>query len=585
MSTIEYTLSDFPSPVVSGFSLKLFAWSTESSVTIRESVISQAGIHKIREFVPPLTLHGKKVRFDPTLAPLVHPSKEDLARSTPTKEDLQEILMNRPHLEKSDFEFLSIGQLYQEYLNQTLTPLIIAERIESILKQSNEGPTPLKLLISHSAEHFLQQARESTQRYQDGNPLSFLDGIPVVIKDELDMVPYPTTGGTKFVKEPATKDSSLVRKPREMGALLIGKSNMHEIGIGVTGVNVHYGTVRNPYNINHMTGGSSSGSSAAVASGVSVFSIGTDGGGSIRVPASFCGLFGLKATFGRISGGSGFASCPAVCHVGPICGSARDLAATYVVLSGKDDSEEFTTHIQPPVSLHKFNEVQDLSDVRIGLYDPYFRHADPEVVDTCQKFVDQLVARGATIVPIEIAYLEEAKAAHLVTIVSEMATLIKGFMAQDPNRLYDLSLTTRIPIALAENFKSTDFVLAQKFRTLMMEQFKTLFERVDVIVTPTCGRTAPELNETMLESDEWNTFDTVKIMRFAALTNLTGNPSITFPAGYSEEGLPIGIQFTSNWWNEDVLLRLAHVSEYLVKKRTPATYFALTKSRKLTSEK
>lgn len=570
-------MSDFPSPILSGLSLKLFSWSTENSETVRQAVISEGGVLKIRDFKPPPTLQGISTKYDPCLLPIVHPSKQQQEKQPPTLDELKEIIGVDKTEPQHEFQFLSIGHLHSLYLNHTITPTIIAERIEIILKQSEEGPTPLKLLISHSTEEVFEQAKASTQRYQEGNPLSFLDGIPVVVKDELDMVPYPTTGGTKFIKNIATKDAALVKKLRDMGALLIGKANMHEIGIGVTGINVHHGTPRNPYNINHMTGGSSSGSAASVASGVTVFSIGSDGGGSIRIPASFCGLVGLKATYGRIYGGSGFDSCPSVCHIGPLCSNARDCAAVYASIAGPNDDDNISSHLQPPISLQKFNDIDDLSDLRVGVYQKYFDHADEEVVKSCQAFVDSLASRGAKIVPIEIAFLEESKGAHLICIASEMATAMKQYI---PEHLPELSYTTRIPIALTNEFKSSDLVLSSKVRALQIEQLKHIFQQVDVIATPTTARTSPPLSEDALLYDEWNTFDTVKIMRYVALTNLTGNPSISFPSGYSEDGLPIGIQFTSSWWNEDVLLRLANVGDTLVKKRSPATYFSLLSKHK-----
>ena len=170
-------------------------------------------------------------------------------------------------------------------------------------------------MIAVNRDDVMKQAREATQRIKAGKPLSIFDGVPVAVKDELDMVPYPTTVGTSFLgKSPAKEDATVVARMRAAGALLVGKTNMHEIGINVTGLNPHHGTTRNPYNTDHFTGGSSSGSATAVAAGLVPVAIGADGGGSIRIPASFCGVFGLKPTFGRVSEHGAAPLCWSVAH-------------------------------------------------------------------------------------------------------------------------------------------------------------------------------------------------------------------------------------------------------------------------------
>jgi Asp-tRNA(Asn)/Glu-tRNA(Gln) amidotransferase A subunit family amidase len=167
---------------------------------------------------------------------------------------------------------------------------------------SDAANPPLRAYIAVNREDVLQQAAAATKRFSTGAPLSILDGIPVAVKDELDMVPYPTTAGTAFLgRHPASSDATVVARLRAAGALLIGKANMHEIGMGVTGLNPIYGTPRNPYATHCHTGGSSSGSAAAVAAGLCPLALAADGGGSIRIPAALCGVVGLKPTYGRVS--------------------------------------------------------------------------------------------------------------------------------------------------------------------------------------------------------------------------------------------------------------------------------------------
>jgi Asp-tRNA(Asn)/Glu-tRNA(Gln) amidotransferase A subunit family amidase len=188
-----------------------------------------------------------------------------------------------------------------------------------------------------------------------------LDGVPVPVKDEVEMLPFGTTVGTRFLgKTPAKQDSTVVARMRATGALMVGKCNMHEIGIGVTGLNPHHGTVRNPYNINHHTGGSSSGPAAAVAAGFGPVAIGADGGGSIRLPSGFCGVVGLKTTYSRVSEFGAAPLCWSVAHLGPIAGTARVVAMGFAILAGADHNDPHT-HNQPEISMDGFSQL-DLSD-------------------------------------------------------------------------------------------------------------------------------------------------------------------------------------------------------------------------------
>jgi len=196
-------------------------------------------------------------------------------------------------------------------------------------------------------------------------------------------------------KTPAERDSTIVARFREMGALLIGKANMTEIGMGVTGLNPHHGTTRNPYNPDHYTGGSSSGPATSVAAGFAPVALGADGGGSVRTPSSFCGLVGLKATFGRISELGAAPLCWSVAHNGPLAATTTDCALAYAVISGPDVDDPLTWH-QPKPTLEGWNNL-DLSDLTLGVYWKWFHHSDPEVATACEKLLDKFGRMGAKI--------------------------------------------------------------------------------------------------------------------------------------------------------------------------------------------
>ena len=238
--------------------------------------------------------------------------------------------------------------------------MAVADRLIDGIRQKDTGDDCLGWFIAWSADD-IRQAEASAQRFREGRPLSVFDGVPVAVKDELDQVPFPTTGGTSFLgREPARHDSEVVARLRAAGALLIGKTNMHEVGINPIGLNPHHGATRNPWNPARLTGGSSSGSAAVVAAGLSPVAIGADGGGFIWIPAALCGVVGRKATWTRISEHGVLPLCWTAGHdVGPIGATVRDVASAYAVIAGPDPRYALTSGLLP-VHLAGI-QVQDIS--------------------------------------------------------------------------------------------------------------------------------------------------------------------------------------------------------------------------------
>ncbi|KAF0701479.1 hypothetical protein As57867_008011, partial [Aphanomyces stellatus] len=217
----------------------------------------------------------------------------------------------------------------------TATPLQVISAVLEAIEASNQRTPPLLAIIKCNKEVILQEAHASTERYARGAPIGVLDGVPIAVKDELDVIGYATSAGTSFFDELngiATADASPVARLRAEGAIIVGKTNMHEVGLGTFGINTHFGTPRNPYNDQHMTGGSSSGSAAAVAAGLVPLAIGCDGGGSIRIPAGLCGVVGLKATYMRIP--FHFQAGPSMANVGPLAATVQDAALAYAIMAG-----------------------------------------------------------------------------------------------------------------------------------------------------------------------------------------------------------------------------------------------------------
>ena len=436
---------------------------------------------------------------------------------------------------------------------------------------SEENSPPLRAFIEQDRDDVMRQARASSQRWREGRPLSILDGVPVAIKDELDMTPYPTHMGTSFLgKHPVPADSIAVARMRAAGALLIGKTNMHEIGIGVTGFNPHFGTPRNPYHPGHYTGGSSSGSAAAVAAGFSPIALGADGGGSVRLPAAFCGVLGLKPTYGRVPESGSFALDFSVAHVGPLAATAGDLALAYAAIAGPDPRDRLSVQ-QPLPTLAGWRKT-DLSDLTIGVFWPWFRHATPEMVQGNEQMLDHFKDAGARVEEILIPDLEAARVAHVITITTEMNQALEHYYDAHHK---EMGMDVRISLALARAFNARDFVLAQRVRTRIMAHFRRAFEKVDVIVTPAAGLPAPPIPEDALPDGDSDLATLTEIMRYAPFANMTGHPAITFPVGYSDAGLPIAMQAIARHWDEVTLFRLALAAEQHLDRRRPQIFFDL----------
>jgi Asp-tRNA(Asn)/Glu-tRNA(Gln) amidotransferase A subunit family amidase len=465
----------------------------------------------------------------------------------------------------------TVSDFARAYRSGRMDPVTVADRLIQAIEASELKGKPLRAVIKTHTPDIMVQAKASAGRFRKGKPLSLLDGVPVAVKDELDQTGYRTSVGTAIYGiEPAQTDATTVARLRAAGAILFGKTNMHEIGIGVTGANPHFGVCRNPHDTSRHTGGSSSGSAAAVAAGFCPLAIGADGGGSVRIPAALCGVVGLKATFGRISEQGAFPLCWSVAHVGPIGQSVDDVALGYSLMAGRDALDPMT-HEQPNVHLQDYLN-DHLDGLKVGIYTPWFEHASKDVVKACYRAVEHLEARGAQRVNIQIEGLDAQRVAHAISISSEMLASVYDDWLADPTRF---ALDTRINLALASLFRSTDYVKAQRVRTLAMNEFNHALNLADVIVTPTTAITAPRIRESALPAGESNLADLTEIMRFVTAGNFTGLPALTVPAGYDSMGLPIGVQLMGRAWDETLLLRLGKVIERAVKRKRPSLHFNL----------
>lgn len=508
---------------------------------------------------------------EPTFYPLKTPEKEE--EEEDKWKEIERIASEAPQLSK-EFKFSSVVDYAKAYKEQITSPEEVAHFILKFMKERN---SKLYTFIDINEKLFLEQAKESTKRHQDGNPKSIFDGVPVAVKDELDLSGYETRHGTISIKNNILQvDAPCLKELREKGALFIGKTNMAEIGITPRSLNIHYGFARNPYNSSHETGGSSSGSGASVGMGLCPFAIGADGGGSVRIPANFCGVFGLKPTQGRIpSKQQTKALCYTVDVLGPLAANATDLTLAYASMSGRCQEDQ-STFIQPKsLGLKKIQpkdpNFYSLSKIKIGVFWDYFMDCEKEVSTSCKKMLDIYKEKyNAEIVDIKIPLLEACRIGHLVSITSEMFSSISKEFLTDKSKFYSES---RVALRTSQFITGGDYIQAQKIRTCMMEVLENLFKQVDVIITPTTADVAPEITQDMLENGESNLMAVSQMMKYVFLANFTGIPAISIPIDYSKKGLPIGLQINGKWWDETTLLKFAYVTEREVDRKIPENYF------------
>ena len=557
-----YDLVSVKLPILKGIILRIFAWIMESplSFLVESSLLGKSGITAFR-----------RLDFDelPTPYPIHEVSGHAATSDIIPLDKLPLPAKDR----RNGFRFNTISDYYRLYTEGKTTPTETARNLIESIIESDKGDKPLRAFLAYNPDDIMNQAEASKERFRRGQPLSVLDGVPVTIKDQLDVQGYPTMDGTSFLgKSPASEDSTAVARLRKAGAIIAGKTGMQELGMGMTGLNPHHGVTRNPYNPGHYTGGSSSGSAAAVAAGLGVASVCADGGGSIRVPSSLCGVVGLKPTYGRISLKVNSLLCWSVEHFGPMATTAFDTAILYSALAGPDPADTASLRQPPPVLPDP--DTTDISDLRVGIFPEWFNHADSEIVSVCESLVKQMEDMRVKIREISISGLESGRVAHTIIIASEIANSVEKHYR---NHRRDYGLDLRLNLALVRKFSSSDYLKSQRVRTRMMAEFKRVLEEVDVVITPTNGIVAPLIPENTLPEGVSNLTELFEIMRFMFPANLTGLPAISFPAGYTNAGLPVGIQAIGNAWQEHTLLRLAAAAETVVERKEPSIYFDLLK--------
>lgn len=461
-----------------------------------------------------------------------------------------------------------MADYHELYKSGKITPLTVAKALLPLIKRDvTPQSSHSSSFISTNEALVLQAAEASTLRYQKGESFGILDGIPVAVKDECDVEGYRTTFGRKMNESLfKVQDESdwPVQKWVAAGAIVLGKLNMHELGADTTGNNPNWGTPKNPHNEMYYPGGSSSGAASAVSAGLIPFALGGDGGGSIRIPSSFCGIYGLKTSHNRVQ-----ETGSTVTVKGPMAASISDLEVAYRVMATPNPESPLCSLFSAPRPLSA--SINSNRPKVLGIYPAWFNRADEPVLSLCRNIIKHYETNlGYTVVDIEIPYLVQGQKAHAFTILDEMANRTRARSASPATWLQALNPANKILLSVAETTPASDYLLAQQMRNLLMQHLAYLYQKHPglIIVHPTTpmpgwpiGNYPGDLSYGVSDGNR-----SIRNMEYVWLANFTGCPAINCPVGYVDPvkgkgKIPVGITGMGNWGSEDVLIEWGREAE------------------------
>ncbi|KAL2021700.1 hypothetical protein VTK56DRAFT_6792 [Thermocarpiscus australiensis] len=573
---IPYRNEQRRNPALRGIFLVAAAYLMEWFRFIRELIWRNTGFGCLRNIIAHIETY--EPWFEPQVVPIPEAAEGLGADEVAPEGEAAEDEKLSPSAAYPESKYYSVADYRRLYLSGTLTPSEVAEALLPLIRRDVPKPTEhSKAWFETRADKVLAAARESTQRYKEGRSLGPLDGVPTAVKDEYDIEGYRTCLGSRntYTSPDEQMTSWCVQRLEAAGAIVLGKLSMHEFGLDTTGNNPIHGTPRNPHNRNYYTGGSSSGAGYAVSAGLIPVGLGSDGGGSIRIPSSLCGVFGLKPTHGRVSFRPGANHSITCACLGPIASDIASLRALFQVISAPHPTSPF-----PPLRLRPPPRPDDPKI--LGIPTDWFSRATPAIQALCNSLTKRLVAsHGYATVPISIPFLAEGQLAHAMTVLTDAATLLPDTRGLTP--------ANRILLALGRVTPSTDYLLAQKLRRLLMQHLAWLWARHPgmVIVTPTTAcEGLPIVDEPGEMRYGVNDGDrTMRSMEYVWLANFCGLPSLSVPVGFVQGrggDVPVGLMATGEWCSEDQLLRFGAVLEEVGadRRRRPAVWVDVVEQAK-----
>ena len=425
------------------------------------------------------------------------------------------------------------------------------ELTQSFLDRIEATDDRLHSFIIVLKEQALDDARLAEAEIRRGGYKGPLHGIPFALKDLYDTAGITTTSGSKVdIDRVPTEDATTTARLKAAGGILLGKLAMHEFALGGPDFTTPFPPARNPWNLAHITGGSSSGSGSAVASGQAMAALGSCTGGSIRGPASLCGIVGLKATYGRVSRAGVVTLSWSQDHCGPMTWTVEDTAYMMQALAGYDPKDPTTS--TAPVPDYSLSLREDIKGLTIGVPRHFFfaphESVNPEVVATVEKGLKVLEGLGANLQEVTIPSLEYVRAANSVIMLSE------AFAYHEKNlqtRPHDFGEMVRARFRIGGLFSASDYVQSQRIRKVVNRECAEVLQKVDVLVTPTMTQPAAAF-------EGYDATSNITGRSFTAPFNLTGLPAISVPCGFTASGLPVGMQIAGKPFDEPGVIRAAY---------------------------
>ncbi len=468
---------------------------------------------------------------------------------------------------------LTIHQAQQKLRTQEVSAVELAQSVLTRIQATDEH---VHSYLTVCAEAALAQA-EAADRILSNGAAPLLCGIPIALKDVILAQGVRATAGSKMLEGfIAPYDATVTQRLKEAGAVIIGKVNCDEFAMGSSNENSAFFPCRNPWDTNRVPGGSSGGSAAAVAADQACAALGTDTGGSIRLPAAFCGIVGLKPTYGRVSRFGIVAYASSLDQVGPCTKDVRDCALLLEVIAGYDPRD--STSVNTPTPSYTASLGRGVAGLRIGIPQEYFIEGiQPEVETAVREAIAHLQGLGAEIVPISLPHTEYAVATYYLIAMAEASSNLArydgvryGYRAAEVADLRELYQTTRAQgfgrevkrrialgtYVLSAGYYEAYYVKAQKVRTLIRQDFLNALEACDLIVTPVAPTTAFRLGEKLADPLTMYLSDI-----FTIAVNLAGLPGLSVPCGFDQHGLPIGLQLIGRPFEEAVLLQAGYAYE------------------------
>jgi aspartyl-tRNA(Asn)/glutamyl-tRNA(Gln) amidotransferase subunit A len=469
---------------------------------------------------------------------------------------------------------LTIDSARDAVQQRTTTAMSLAESAYETI-QKEDGT--INAFVTLCKERTLEQADRIDRMAAEGKPLPRLGGVPVAIKDVMCTRGVRTTAGSKILSNFIPPyDSTAVARLEAAGAVIVGKANCDEFAMGSSNENSAYGPVRNPRDTSRVPGGSSGGSAAAVAAGMVVAALGSDTGGSIRQPASFCGVTGLMPTYGRVSRYGLIAFASSLDHIGPLTNSVKDAALVLRAIAGRDPMD--STSAEVPVPDYVAELEKPVRGLKIGVAKEYFGEGlDEEVRKSVEAAIEKLAKLECEIVPVSLPHTKYAVPTYYVVATAEASSNLArydgvryGFRVKQARTLSEMYRRTRDEgfgaevkrrimlgtYVLSAGYYDAYYLKAQKVRALLTRDFDEAFKEVDAIVTPTCPTAAFRLGDKVNDPLAMYLADI-----YTVTADLAGIPGISIPCGETEEKLPIGLQILGKHFDEATILRVAHAYE------------------------